>query len=131
MIFLNIFFQCSGAYAYSVEVYRSKKCLVLLDVSSLKDNGDYVTAWTKWIFQGEILEKFKKLYGNGFAFTMNFIAFKVGDKANQFISSYTYSNDGTVLESDTGSYSPNKFEPLPPGSMGESIWESVMAMTNH
>lgn len=132
MICLGILLQCSGAYSASfVEIYRDDGYLVLLDTSSLKDQGSYVTVWNKWVHRGKKLEQAKKDYGKTFSYAMELRAFKKDAKEGQLISLYLYSDDGAVLDSHTWPVSPYEYKPLVPNSIGEFIWERVMALINY
>ncbi len=127
-----ILLQCSGAYAENfVEVARDENFIVYIDLSSLKDQGEYVTVWEKWILRGKALEKEKKISGLEFAYHMFSYAYKTNIKESQIISRYDYDNDGMVLDSHNWTFSPYEFNPLVPGSIGEFLWERVMALTNH
>lgn len=132
MLFLNIFLQCPSAYAANyLEVHRDENYIVTLDVSSLKDHGDYVTVLEGWIFRGEVLEEQKKISGKNFSYVLFVRAYKVSDKKFQIMRYAEYSEDGKCLESFQIPYDPNKFKTIPPNSFGVSIWEKVMALTNH
>ena len=132
MVCLNIILQCSGAFAAKfVEVYRGDRYLIFIDVSSLKDEGDYVTAWGKTIYRGRYLEEIKKKYGKTAAYSMELWAYKTTAKESQLLSLCVYDNDRLVLDSHNWAFSPYGFKPLPPETIGENIWEFVMAWTNH
>lgn len=129
---LLIVLQHSSAYSASfVEIYRDDDYLIFLDTSSLKDQGSYVTVWNKWVFRGKKLEQAKKNYGKTFSYSMELRAFKKDVKEVQLLSIYLYGNDCAVLDSHTQSFSPYEYEPIVPDSIGELLWERVMALTNN
>ena len=129
---LHIVLQHSSAYAANfVEIYRDDRYLISIDASSLKDHGDYVTAWEKKIYIGRKLEEVKKKYGEKTDYNMELWAYKTNAKEGQLLSWCVYGNDGVVLGSNNSTFSPYGFMPLPPESIGEILWESVMALTNH
>ena len=132
MLCLSVLLQCSGAYAANfVEVLREDKYIIYLDISSLEDKGDYVTVWEKWVYRGGKLQEWKKKHGEKFAYDMILWAYKTNAKESQILSWYAYGNDGVVLDSNNGTFSPYSFTPLPPNSIGESLWGRVMALTDH
>lgn len=100
-------------------------------MSSFKDHGDYVTVWEKWIFRGEKLKEGKKLLGKNFAYFLDLKAYQVSDKEYQVLGLYAYSEDGRCLDSEEQAYNPYKFKPVVPNTLGESLWERAMALTNH
>ena len=131
MLCLSVFLQCSVAYAANfIEVHRSDKYLISIDVSSLKDHGDYVTVWEKWIYRGVALKEMKKYQGN-MAYDLQLKAYKKSDKECQIMAFYNYSEDGKCLSSNQAAYDPYNFKPLVPNSLGEYLWERIMALTNN
>ena len=132
MLCLGVLLQCSGAYAANfVEIFRSDRYLIFLDVSSLEDHGDYVTVWEKWIYRGRKLEEMKKKFGEKIAYDIALNAYKKNTKESQSLSCSTYDNNGIVLFNYNLTFSPYKFEPIFPESIGEFLWGRVMALTNH
>lgn len=132
MLCLGVLLQCSGAYAANfVEVYRDDRYLIFIDVSSLEDHGDYVTVWEKWIYRGRKLEEMKKKFGEKIAYDISLNAYKKNTKESQSLSCSTYDNNGIVLFNYNLTFSPYKFEPIFPESIGEFLWGRVMALTNH
>lgn len=132
IICLSIFLQCADGYAGTfAEIRRDENNLIYLDISSLADKGEYVTAWAKWISRGANLKEQKKVYGEKYAFSMINYAYNKKVKELQLLYGYAYSKDGTILFSHKEDFSSYKYVAAVPGSYGELLWERVMALTNH
>lgn len=131
MLCLSLILLCSIANAANfIEISRDEKNLLLLDISSLRDNGDYVTVWTKWVSRGENLKEKKKVFGEKYAYMLMLQAFNKNIKEMQVNYGHAYSNDGKVLHTFENAFSSYKFEPVAPGSYGEALWDMVMRLTN-
>ncbi len=121
-------FLSAAAYAENlVEIERTGRNIAYVDADSVKDEGSYVTAATKIMIRtSEERARFKEKSGVDAHYVLLYFAYDKGAKRDQLLdvkSVYGYETTG----SEKREFSADAWRDVPPGSLGEKVYEWVMA----
>lgn len=110
-----------------VEIAASEESVIYLDVDSVKERDGYIVAWTKWDYS-EAIAPPGKYHNKNVMFSLKFYAYHADYRQTQYLSIVDCDKNGHTIGGHSTPFDTNRFKEVDPGSVGERIYESVMAV---
>lgn len=101
------------------KIYDDNNMLIYIDINGIKDCGDYVTVWSKWIPRGDKLKELKKV--NDADSLMMYRAYNKYKRQSQPLTSNTY-RGSNLVHSQKYEFSYNNYNDLAPLSFDYFIY---------
>lgn len=114
-----------------VELMRDDQLIIMVDVESIRDKGDYVVAWSKWIPRGRFTTELKKLYKANVSNQMTFDAYNKSEKQTQTLVEVAYFTNGQFRTDVNRQYNPYAWKEVIPRTYNEFIYNFIMDATNN
>lgn len=135
LLLLLILCLCAPADAVNfVEIGRDDNYLVYLDLDSIElrkaYSDEYVVAWIKYIYRGDIAKNLSKEYKKDVGYLMAFEAYNKDYKQSQTLSETLYDKKGFAIVNDSQTFQKSKYEEIIPHTYGDLSYDLVMLYYN-
>lgn len=110
-----------------VEIAASEESIIYLDLDSIKESDGYIFAWTKWDYS-EAIAPPGKYHNKNVVFSLKLYAYHADYRQTQYLSIVDCDKKGNAIDGHSIPFDTGRFKEVVPGSVGERIYESVMAV---
>lgn len=117
---------CAAHAANYAEISRNGRNIAYLDVDSVHNMGDYVTAVTKVLFATrEARAGFAKKAKTDADYLLLTFAYNKSARQDQILKAEAVKGD-KVVKCDTAVFDPSKWRDIPPSTVGDKIYSAII-----